>query len=170
MMNGSIPGRGRVLATLAVGAALLAAGCGGGSGGGSSSASGSSDQKEVAFAHCMRSHGVPGFPDPLPQGGFARNGVQKSPQFGPAFKGCQHLLPPRQAASASQEHQVMAQALQDAKCMRSHGVPGFPDPTALPGGGVVTPSSAGFDQNSPQAQAAGKACKILAPAGAPQGG
>jgi hypothetical protein len=171
MMNGCTARRGRVLATLAVSVALVAAGCGGGSSGGSPNASGSPDyQKEVAFAQCMRSHGLPGWPDPLPQGGFSRNGAQNSPQFGSAFKACQHLLPPTQAASATQEHQTMAQALQYAKCMRSHGFPSFPDPSALPGGGVAFAPSDGFDPNSPLAQAADKTCHYGAPAGGPHGG
>lgn len=171
MMNGSTPGRGRVLATLAVGVALLAAGCSGG--GGSPSASGSLDyQKDVAFAHCMRSHGVPDWPDPLPQGGFPRTGVGgNSPQADSAMRACQHLLPPIQPLSAAQQARVLAQDLMWARCMRSHGFPGFSDPSVKPHAGIVITAPAGFDLNSPQAQAASKACKrvegpfILAPGG-----
>jgi hypothetical protein len=168
--TGSAPRRRRVLAALAVAVTLAAAGCGGG--GSSPSASGSSDyQQEVAFAHCMRSHNVPDWPDPQPQGGFPRTGTdQSSPQFRSAFKACQHLLPPNQPLNATAQHQAMAQALQFSKCMRSHGFPNFPDPSALPGGGVFFGPSASFDPNSPLAQAANKACHGGLSQGAPQGG
>jgi hypothetical protein len=154
MMSGSDSGR--VLATLAVGIALLAAGCGGG--GGSPSASGSSGyQEDVAFAHCMRTHGVPDFPDPLPQGGFPRNSLQS----GSAMTACQHLLPPVQPISAAQQARVLAHDLMWAKCMRAHGFPGISDPAVRPHAGVVITVPAGFDLSSTQAQAAAKACKGL---------
>lgn len=146
MMNHSIPGRGRVLATLAVGAALLAAGCGAGKP--AASASGSSGyQQDVAFAHCMRSHGVPDWPDPLPQGGFPRTGAGRgSPQSGSAQKACQHLLPATQPLSPAQQQQTLAQGLRYATCIRSHGVPDFPDPSMPKDGGLVF--SAPPDSNS----------------------
>jgi hypothetical protein len=154
MMNGSDSGR--VLARLAVGMALLAAGCGGG--GGSTGASGSSDyQKGLAFAHCMRTHGVPNFPDPLPQGGFPQNSLQP----GPAMHACQHLLPAIQPISAAQQARVLAHDLKWARCMRARGFPGISDPAVRPHGGIVITVPASFDLSSPQAQAAAKACKEL---------
>lgn len=160
MVNGSTPGRGHVLATLAVGVALLTAGCGRGDG--SPSASGSSGyQKDLAFAHCMRAHGVPDFPDPLPQGGFPRAGPGNSLQSGPAMTACQHLLPPIQPMSAAQQAVVLAHDLKWAKCMRAHGFPGISDPAVRPHAGIVITVPAGFDLSSPQAQAAAKACKGL---------
>jgi hypothetical protein len=53
------------IAALALGVALLAAGCGGG-GGSPGKSRPLVHQELVAFAHCMRTHGVPDFPDPLP--------------------------------------------------------------------------------------------------------
>jgi hypothetical protein len=154
MMNGSDSGR--VLAALAVGVALLAAGCGGG--GGSPSASGSSDyQKDVAFAHCMRAHGVPDFPDPLPQGGFPGNSLQS----GSAMTACQHLLPPVRPISAAQQARVLAHDLMWAKCMRARGFPGISDPVVRQHAGIVITVPAAFDLSSPQARAAAKACKQL---------
>jgi hypothetical protein len=57
-------------------------------------------QKAVAYAHCMRQHGVPNFPDPLPNGGFGldpsvtggTNG-QVSPQYQAAESACASLSP-----------------------------------------------------------------------------
>jgi len=160
MMNGSIPGR--VLAALAAGVTLLAAGCGGG--GGSPHASRPAVHQElVAFAHCMRSHGVPDFPDPLPDGGFPRTGGGDSPQSGSAMKACQRLLPPRQTRSPAQQAQVLARDLKWSRCMRAHGFPGIPDPVEPPHGGTpVITVPPGFDPGSPRAQAAGKACQRFA--------
>lgn len=161
MMNGSIPRRGRVLAVLAVGVALLAAGCGGG--GGSPGASRPAVHQElVAFAHCMRSHGVPDWPDPLPQGGFPRTGTAEDsgPQADSAMSTCKHLLPPVQHLSAAQQARVLAQDLKWARCMRAHGF-AVSDPSVRPHAGIVITAPAGFDPSSPQAQAAMKACKQL---------
>ena len=159
-MNGS-DSEGRVLATLAVGVALLAAGCGGG-GGSPGKSRPLVHQELVAFAHCMRAHGVPDFPDPLPQGGFPRTGDgQNSLQSGAAMSTCKHLLPPVPAESAAQQARVLAQDLKWAKCMRAHGFPGISDPSVRPHAGIVIFAPAGFDPGSPQAQAATKACKQL---------
>ena len=63
------------------GLALLAAACGGSPSstgpGGSSNAGGpassqAASSKAVAFSHCMRSHGVPAFPDPTRRGGVPK--------------------------------------------------------------------------------------------------
>ena len=160
MMSGSDSGR--VLATLAVGIALLTAGCGGG-GGSPSKSRPLVHQELVAFAHCMRSHGVPNWPDPLPQGGFPRtgNGQNSGPQADAAMSTCKHLLPPVPAESAAQQARELAQDLKWARCMRAHGFPGISDPSVRPHAGIVITAPAGFDPGSPQAQAAMKACKQL---------
>ena len=46
--------------------------------------------------------------------------------------------------------------------MRSDGVANFPDPST--GGGISISSGSGIDPNSPQFQAAGKACRQYFPA------
>jgi hypothetical protein len=89
--------------------ALLAA-CGGspssnGSGGstnsGGSTTSRSTSSQAVAYAHCMRSHAVPNYPDPvsgqtlpdgLPKVGPQQLGVSSS-QFQAAQQACHRLLP-----------------------------------------------------------------------------
>ena len=174
----AISGRGRVIATLALGVALgvalLTTGCGGG-GGSPGKSRPLVHQELVAFAHCMRSHGVPNWPDPLPQGGFPRtgNGQNSGPQADAAMSTCKHLLPPVPAVSAAQQARELAQDLKWAKCMRAHGFPGISDPSVGPHAGTpVITAPPGFDPGSPQAQAASKACKrfegpfILAQGGA----
>jgi hypothetical protein len=56
-----------------------------------------------------------------------------------------------------------AEQLIYARCMRTHGEPGFPDPSAT--GGFTIPNS--VDENSSTFQAAERACKDLLPAGPP---
>lgn len=166
MINGSIPGR--ALAALAVGAVLLAAGCGGG--GGSPGVSRPAVHQElVAFAHCMRSHGVPGWPDPLPDGGFPRTGAggNSGPQAKSAIDACQHLLPPKPVLSAAQQARELALELKEAKCIRRHGFPDFPDPTVQKGAGPFA-FPPDFNPTSPQAQAAGRACHMPSRRGLPR--
>jgi hypothetical protein len=50
--------------------------------------------------------------------------------------------------------------------MRSHGVPRFPDPQFKPHGATVITIGKGVDENSPQFEAAARACRKLSP-GAP---
>ena len=151
--------RAAAMAAAAIGAALLTAACGGSGSPGASRPS--VHQELVTFAHCMRSHGVPDFPDPLPGGGFPRTGAGNSLQSGSAMHACQHLLPPVQPLSAAQLARVLAQDLKWARCMRAHGFPDMPDPSARPHAGVVITAPPGFDPGSSQAQAAMKACKQL---------
>src|ERR671937_2661545 len=81
-----------VIATVVL--ALLAACSGSGSSsGGGSTTSGSA----VAYSACVRSHGVPSYPDPdssgqLPKGDAEHFGVS-SAQYRAAQQACRHLLP-----------------------------------------------------------------------------
>ena len=54
---------------------------------------------------------------------------------------------------------VQAEQLNFAQCMRTHGIPDFPDPSA--NGGFTIPSS--VDQNSSLFEAADRACKNFLP-------
>jgi hypothetical protein len=128
--------------------------------------------KALAFAKCMRSHGVSNFPDPT--GGELRLQVQKTPNStsvngvevnGPAFQSamqaCHSDLPNGGHPSAAQTAQMKHDALAMSRCMRSHGVPNFPDPQfqSGPNGGVgIRIGGTGINPNSPAFQAAQKAC------------
>ncbi len=57
------------------------------------------------------------------------------------------------------------QALKFANCMRSHGAPNFPDPSA--GGGIQISPGSGLNPQSPAFQAAQKTCGKLLPGGGP---
>jgi hypothetical protein len=128
--------------------------------------------KALAFAKCMRSHGVSNFPDPT--NGELKLQVQKTPNStsvngvevnGPAFQSalqaCRSYLPNGGHPSAAQTAKAKAQALAMSRCMRSHGVPNFPDPQFQtgPGGGLgVRIGGPGINPSSPAFQAAQKAC------------
>jgi hypothetical protein len=126
----------------------------------SASPSGDPRDVELAYAKCMREHGISDFPDPQPGGGIAiQAGLQGSdldennPQFKAADDACKSLLPP---PSAEQQQQEFEDMLQFAKCMREHGISDFPDPK--PGEGIDIGAHPDLDPNNPQFQAANKAC------------
>jgi len=160
----------RIGLTLVVlaGAGLPLTGCGGGSSSSgvahlatSTPASGagavsqgpaSPEGDALAFAECMRSSGVPNFPDPAAGGGFLFNrsaGVDpSSPAFQTAQAKCKKFLPPGPGSGPPPSAQTLAHWLKIAQCMRRHGVSDFPDPrTRAPshpaavlgrGGGVIS--------------------------------
>ena len=118
------------------------------SAGGSPAAAGSATSSSaVAYSHCMRSHGVPRFPDPPSSGGLPKGSAQElgvaGSRFQAAQRACQHLIPATGGSAQQQEqqcfvahdcspavvHRLMNVMLRFAVCMRSHGVPKFPDPT-----------------------------------------
>jgi hypothetical protein len=146
-----------VLPAAAAGIALLAAACGGS--GNSPAAAGSPNvQKALAYAKCMRSHGAPGWPDPNNQGQFVKTAADRAKFNAPAsaYQACVHLLPDHGQITPAEQHQVTLLALKFAGCMRSHGIPNFPDPT---GGGFEFLPPAGFNPQSPQVKAAQQPCR-----------
>ncbi len=91
----------------------------------------------VQFADCMRTHGVPNFPDPSAGGGVVQIGPgsginAQSPAFVAAQKACNGVLPGGGPGAAKPTERQKQLALQEATCMRDHGVSGFPDPTLTP--------------------------------------
>ena len=77
--------------------------------------------------------------------------------------------------SPAEQTKMEEKALKFSQCMRTHGVPNFPDPEFSHGGGAVglrigskKGGPGGIDPNSPQFQAAQKACQSIT--GGPKGG
>lgn len=87
----------------------------------------------LAYAQCMRAHGVPNFPDPSARGGLVvPNDIDpQAPAFLSAQRVCDALPQAGPAQSGSSESRKL-QLLAVARCMRSHGVAGFTDPTNAP--------------------------------------
>jgi hypothetical protein len=149
--------------------ALLATACGGGSSPAASAAGGSTRvQAALSYARCMRSHGVPDFPDPDPDGNFNLPSSPVSSQETAANQVCNHLLNVGTPLNAAQEQHTLSQLVKYAQCMRAHGVPNFPDPQTtnggigVPGGFTFDTAGRNLDQKSPQYQAAARACQSLA--------
>jgi hypothetical protein len=87
----------------------------------------------LKLAQCMRAHGVPNFPDPSSTGGLIiPNDISTSaPAFESAQAACAKLAQsPGGQGTAAESRKLQLLAL--AKCMRSHGVPSFADPTNSP--------------------------------------
>jgi hypothetical protein len=114
----------------------------------------------VAYSSCMRSHGVKNFPDPNSQGQIAMNGNQispESPTFQNAAKACEKLAP--SGLSPGNQAKDAAIALKFARCMRSHGVTNFPDPTS--GGSIALGGGSNINPKSPTFQTAQATCTKL---------
>jgi hypothetical protein len=175
--------------------ALLAAACstqsspgGGGSPGASESASSPS---AIAYSHCMRSHGVPNFPDPPSTGQVPKTSAQllgvSDTQLQAAQTACQHLYPgnggsgrvlTKDSLGQCEETGNCPQALVQAAmialrtyahCMRSHGLPTWPDPTldseGRPGFNLLHVQ--GFNPNSSQTSNIMQDCYHVMPGGVP---
>ena len=114
----------------------------------------------------MRSHGVAAFPDPGSGGQIQKitNAAQQlgvsDSRFNAAGTACQALWP-YQAPTQAQQRQQLSDDLKLARCMRSHGLPDFPDPTVAATGQVefVISSHAGFDPYSAPVKAKAVACE-----------
>jgi hypothetical protein len=182
-----------ILAAAVALCACVAAGCGGGSAdpqvasvattaAATQPATTSSGTKSTAstqtFSACMRANGVPKFPDANSNGGIAidsSSGINPdSAQFKKAEKACQKLAPQGgNAPSAAEQAKNREQELKFSACMRSHGVPKFPDPVFSDGGRrtqLRIDSKSGIDPDSPIFQAAQKTCQKLMPGGPVNGG
>lgn len=149
-----------ILAAALAGIAVLAVACGGPPTGAGPGRGQTPYQQALAYAACMRAHGDPGFPDPSSQGLFPH---PAGPQYRAATTACGHLLPSG-GLTVAQKQEHVSQALKFAACIRSHGVPGFPDPIIVQGGtavGLEPPRGAG--RNSPRFLAAVRACHAFSP-------
>jgi hypothetical protein len=132
-------------------------------------------QAQLAYAECMRSHGVPSYPDPkLSAHAVSFSGMNsKTPQFTSASTACKKLVPDGGLPSEAQKQTTIAALLKYAKCMRAHGQPNFPDPVASNGGitialGASTPVRRSTRQ--PRRAAASSPPALLGDAGEPQVG
>jgi hypothetical protein len=139
-----------------------------GNGGGGNNAG--ADDREAAlvkYSQCMRSNGVPSFPDPV--GGRLQLKVQRggeldpdSPQFQAAQQACKSVEPPGLGTSG-QSGKQQEDMLKFVACMRKNGVPNFPDPQ--PDGRLLINRGAGVDPESAAFKKAEETCRKLLPGG-----
>jgi hypothetical protein len=181
----------RAAAVVAAGAAtaLLAAACGGSSNAsGAGTFAGGTYAKSLAYAKCMRTHGVPQFPAPDGHGDFNNAQIEDldqndQPQARDANFACRSLLPNQGTGLSVTQLQTMLQqnlrnAVRAAHCMRAHGIGNFPDPEGSTQGSGVSWRPvvlAGLNLNGPSYKAAWEACqkeggRIIPPSLAPGSG
>jgi hypothetical protein len=113
----------------------------------------------LAHAECMRSHGVPDFPDPGPIHIDVRTHPDldpSSPAFVTAQKACISVEPGGTAGSGVTPA-MQAAALAYSACMRTHGFPNFPDPVFDSRGEHVAIN--GIDTDGELFQNADKTCQ-----------
>ena len=157
--------------------AMLAAACGGSpspTARGDSAQAGGATSSLLAYSRCMRSHGVPNFPDPDPSssntkaGSAQELGVSGS-ELETAENACQRLLPAgvNDRFPPAEVQLLLPRMRNFSDCMRSHGVPNFPDPTIDDQGRPVFDlSDAGFSRqqaHAPQFDALMQECDHLLP-------
>jgi hypothetical protein len=142
-----------------LGAFTLVAAC---SSPGSQTPPATGQEQALKYAQCMRDNGVPGFPDPDPGGRF--RGLSHEQQNNPAFRAAQQAC---RALAHGGEHEkpgdpaFVNQMREFSQCMRTNGLPGFPDPDA--DGRLRGPGHE--QQNTPQYRAAFEACRQKLPGG-----
>jgi hypothetical protein len=130
--------------------------------------SGAQLQARVKLAECARAHGI-NIPDPGADGtyGGVVSIARLTSQYGQAKltsveQQCRQYLVaafPVLAESPAQRAARRQQLFKFAACMRSHGVPSFPDP-----GSAATSVKGTVDPQSPAFKSALTACQTLLPA------
>jgi hypothetical protein len=169
--------------------ALAATGCGGGSGKSNGVASlgagkatpttaagGSSDrmQAALAFARCMRQHGI-SLPDPLLSGDMIVQDLGNNGEDDPKVKAAQQAYKQQHLPNGGQAQrpnpQQQQRMLAFARCMRQHGI-SMPDPK-ITAEGILQELPRGLDPDDPRLRAAEHACHqygSLPPSNGPQRG
>ena len=164
------PRRARALA-VAAGLMLLKVACSGspsstGSGGSSEAGGSSNSQKALVYAQCVRSNGVPDYPDPVvnPYGviafGRSNNNYSVSQsRLQAAENACRLLLPSGSQPSQAEQQQQLSNELKFAQCMRSHGMPNWPDPTKIDTEYEFDLNAENISPGDPQTEAAERTCQ-----------
>jgi hypothetical protein len=136
-------------------------------------------QARLAYAKCMRTHGV-NVPDPSPNGGPAGGGggggfraLRSSPNFQSANKACASLRAKAfgfGSLSPAQQAQFQQELVKFAQCMRAHSID-IPDPTTSTGGGFgIFRQIPDSQRNSPAFRSALQACSANLPRRPGRGG
>lgn len=118
---------------------------------------------------CMHSHGVSNFPAatlfeseaPRFVKGLIVQATRRdvsSPNFQGAQRACARYYPVQTSSPRHVSAVEIQKLLAVSRCMRSHGVPNYPDPNPVTGEMVTPP---GLDRHSPQVLAALRACSSL---------
>lgn len=127
-------------------------------------------QAALQYSKCMRSHGVPKFPDPQVSGNKVSMRLDKnagidpnSPVFQAAQQACQKYM--KAGAPPGSEHLDPTKIAKWAACMRSHGLPHFPDPVVDGDALRLDMTGSGVNASSSTFENALHACQSLRPGG-----
>jgi len=130
-----------VLSVCLAGGAAACSGSGQQSGGSPVSGGQSSGTEQVMnvlrqLARCIRSHGMPSFPDPIinpltGQPDFPANAPNPPASIRPICQPIANRLPPQVLNSPPPSAAGMQGLVRFARCMRSHGHPDWPDPNTI---------------------------------------
>ncbi len=142
---------------IAVAAAACAVALGACGSSGKPSHTAASVNPQLAFAECMRSHGVPNFPDPSAGGGIP-DALAQSPAFLPAAQKCRSTLQPGGGPHGGISESTRLSLLHHAECMRAHGVPDYPDPNLPSHGPYDFGPPPGINTDAPAFTQAASAC------------
>ena len=131
---------------------------------------------QLAFAECMRDHGI-NMPDPETSGGAGGGAVQiggrgeNRDEFQAALEDCEQFLEQAGSFRGEPDPEMLDKMLEFAGCMREHGID-MPDPNS--DGGItfqrnadgdsdsrISSSAGDIDPTSPEFQAAQEACRPI---------
>src|SRR5579875_2702653 len=138
-----------IIAAALVGAVLVAA-CGGSH---TTHARKSTTASTIAFARCMRTHGVPSFPDSGGEVQYSQNGQTvsingvsvSSPAFQSAQQKCQRYIS-SSALSPAQQAKFAQEILKVVRCMRAHGITSYPDSGTFNTSSSLNPDAPAFKE------------------------
>lgn len=118
----------------------------------------------------MREHGVPSFPDAGTPATGSENSIGgfaipasinlQSPAFKTAWTDCQGLIAARLSPQGRPgiTASMKASLIAHAQCMRTHGVPAYPDPSFPSSGGIMVQDTPGVSPQAPAYEHAQAAC------------
>jgi hypothetical protein len=117
--------------------------------------------RAIEFARCMRSSGVPSYPDSgadlsqdLSGQTLSINGVSvNSPAFHSALRRCDRYISSGASINGAQRAKFTRETLKVARCMRAHGIESYPD------SGTFNTTSA-LNPQAPAFRAASKKCGV----------
>jgi hypothetical protein len=130
------------------------------------------EDAQLAFAECMREHGID-VPDPETSGGGGGGTVRvggrgdNREEFQAAMEACEEFLEAAGNFRREMDPEMLDKMVEFAGCMREHGID-MPDPNADGGimiqrndDGNVSSSAGDIDPESPEFQAAEEACRPI---------
>jgi hypothetical protein len=145
---------------IAIALVLLAAACGSSPPATAPAGVQVANSQAVAYSRCMRAHGVPDFPDPAGRAGVPKVTPQQAGVSNARFQAAQRACAPLLQPAPAQAPQIMTGLLKFARCMRSAGIPAWPDPTTDRSGQPVF-DIPGIDPDSPRVSHAASQCTHL---------